>query len=120
MVFDLTKVKSFDKIKQNVNIFKKAFNEINSKGDTAKPKTFNELPILIIGNKADLASQIKVNQTEVQEYINKLQKEMDLVYINYHQISAKQIKNVEDIFQDIFFGFCQILFDGRNGRICPV
>ena len=107
MVFDLTKVKSFDKIKQNVNIIQKVFNEINSKGDTAKPKTFNELPILIIGNKADLASQIKVNQTEVQEYINKLQKEMDLVYINYHQISAKQIKNVEDIFQDIFFFYYQ-------------
>ena len=113
MVFDLTKAKSFDKIKQIATICQKGFNEINSKEDNTKPKTFSELPILIIGNKSDLASQIKVKKTEVQEYINNLQKEMNLVYINYHQISAKQIKEVETIFQDIIFFYYQVQISNK-------
>ena len=38
---------------------------------------------------------------------------MNLVYINYHQISAKQIKDVETIFQDIIFFYYQIQINNK-------
>ena len=86
IVFDLTNQKSFEKIKDLIN---------------------KCLPILVIGNKKDLTSDIKVKKAEVQDFVDKLQKEKKLVYINYHEVSVKENKGIENLYQDIIFFYNQ-------------
>lgn len=107
IVFDLTNQKSFEKIKDLINKCQKYIDE-NNKGDKNKqPKTFSDLPILVIGNKKDLTSDIKVKKAEVQDFVDKLQKEKKLVYINYHEVSVKENKGIENLYQDIIFFYNQ-------------
>ena len=63
--------------------------------------------MLIIGNKIDLISERKLKNSEIQNYVNNLQKEKNLVYINYNQVSVKDNKNIESLYQEILFFYYQ-------------
>jgi GTPase involved in cell partitioning and DNA repair len=63
--------------------------------------------MLIIGNKIDLISERKLKNSDIQNYVNNLQKEKNLVYINYNQVSVKDNKNIEGLYQEILFFYYQ-------------
>ena len=63
--------------------------------------------MLIIGNKIDLISERKLKNSEIQNYVNNLQKEKNLVYINYNQVSVKDNLNIESLYQEILFFYYQ-------------
>ena len=63
--------------------------------------------MLIIGNKIDLISERKLKNSEIQNYVNNLQKEKNLIYINYNQVSVKDNKNIESLYQEILFFYYQ-------------
>ena len=63
--------------------------------------------MLIIGDKIDLISERKLKNSEIQNYVNNLQKEKNLVYINYNQVSVKDNKNIESLYQEILFFYYQ-------------
>ncbi|MFO8020558.1 MAG: Rab family GTPase [Promethearchaeia archaeon] len=76
LIFDRTNTKSFEKLDEWVNSFKKA------RGDQ---------PLLLVGNKSDLKNQIKIGEEEAKEFAEKYN--MDMIFT-----SAKTGKNVEDAF----------------------
>ena len=63
--------------------------------------------MLVIGNKIDLGSERKLKNTELLNYVNTLQKDKNLVYINYHQVSVKDNKGIEALYQEILFFYYQ-------------
>ena len=69
MVFDLTRDYTFDK----VNMWLEKLHKEN-------PKLDNNIPFIIVGNKADLDTFIKVDDKNVDEYIE---------YINRHNLFSK-------------------------------
>ena len=50
--------------------------------------------MLVIGNKIDLSSERKLKNTDLLNYVNTLQKDKNLVYLNYHQVSVKDNKGI--------------------------
>ena len=59
--------------------------------------------MLVIGNKIDLSSERKLKNTDLLNYVNTLQKDKNLVYLNYHQVSVKDNKGIEALYQEILF-----------------
>ena len=109
-IIDITNPDSFEKIKNTIDICQKYYDENKNKwtkDDEKQPKSFRELPMLIIGNKIDLGSQRKIKNTELLNYVNTLQKDKNLVYINYHQVSVKDNKGIEALYQEILFFYYQ-------------
>lgn len=107
-IIDITNPNSFEKIKNSINLCQKCYDEHNKNNKDAKqPKSFRELPMLIIGNKIDLISERKLKNSDIQNYVNNLQKEKNLVYINYNQVSVKDNKNIEGLYQEILFFYYQ-------------
>jgi small GTP-binding protein len=79
IIFDTTKRKTFEK----VNEWAQSFRE--SRGNR---------PLLLIGNKIDLAESQKVDQNEAKDYANKNS-------MNFLLTSAKTGENVEVAFKDL-------------------
>ena len=63
--------------------------------------------MLVIGNKIDLNSERRIKNTDLLNYVNTLQKDKKLVYINYLQASVKDNKGIESLYQDILFFYYQ-------------
>jgi len=63
--------------------------------------------MLVIGNKIDLDSERKLKKKDLLNYVNTLQKDKNLVYINYHQVSVKDNKDIEALYQEILFFYFQ-------------
>ena len=63
--------------------------------------------MLVIGNKIDLNSERRIKNTDLLNYVNTLQKDKKLVYINYLQTSVKDNKGIESLYQDILFFYYQ-------------
>ena len=63
--------------------------------------------MLVIGNKIDLSSERKLKNTDLLNYVNTLQKDKNLVYLNYHQVSVKDNKGIEALYQEILFFYYQ-------------
>ncbi|MFX0081654.1 MAG: Rab family GTPase [Candidatus Hodarchaeota archaeon] len=76
VIFDLTDRSTFDKLYEWIETFK------NARG---------EQPLLLIGNKSDLKSQIKITDKEAEQFANN--NNMDLIIT-----SAKTGQNVEEAF----------------------
>ncbi len=81
LVFDLTNEKSFEKVSDWLNDFRR----IRTEGE----------PVILIGNKADLMDHIKVQESEASDYAK--EKNLDLVIT-----SAKTGENVENAFIKLF------------------
>ena len=108
-MFDLSNEESFKHIQNYINLAKKFF-EINKKekkieeNDIIKsPISFNNIPIIIIGNKLDLTEERKVLKSKIDEYMNNLKSQNDFTQLIYREISIKEDKGVETIFQDTIF-----------------
>lgn len=78
-IYDMTNKKSFEKLEEWIQSFREA------RGDA---------PLILIGNKSDLKTQIKVNKNEADEYANTNNLELILT-------SAKTGQNVENAFIDL-------------------
>ena len=110
IVYDITNYNTFKTISNNIenakNIFYKSKNDIISEDKLIKqPDSFNEFPILIVGNKSDLHSEQKIKKSEVDEFIRNLKNENNFSLINYYEISVKENKGIDNIFQDIIFSY---------------
>jgi len=79
IIFDLTKRKTFEKLDEWIQDFRKA------RGDE---------PTILIGNKNDLKNKIKITDDEAQAYA----KENNMEYIS---TSAKTGENVEEAFKNL-------------------
>lgn len=79
MVFDTTKEKTFEKLKDWIQDFRQ------TRGDE---------PLLLIGNKIDLKDKIKISETQAQQ----LASTYNMKYIS---TSAKTGSNVEDAFIEL-------------------
>ena len=87
IIFSMTERKSFDKLDEWLQSFK------DSRGDQ---------PVLLIGNKMDLTSNLKVTEEEVKEFAVKND-------INYILTSAKTGDNVEKAFIDLIVRILTII-----------
>jgi Ras-related protein Rab-4A len=79
VIFDLTEVKTFDKLPEWIESFK------NARG---------EQPLLLIGNKSDLGNIIKIEEKEAGDFAKN--NNMELIIT-----SAKTGQNVEEVFSKL-------------------
>jgi GTPase SAR1 family protein len=111
ILFDITNSNSFLKVKEYIetskNYFSKCKDEIINLEDKliTQPESFNDIPILIIGNKSDLVGQRKVNKEQVEDFILFLNKDENYSFINYYEISVKENSGIDIIFQDIIYNY---------------
>lgn len=108
ILFDLTNENSYNNIKNRIeiseNIFLKIKNNSKNVDDTIKqPECFKDIPILLVGNKSDIHEQQKVNKSQVEELIKSINEKTHFTMIKYYEISVKENKGIDDIFQDIIF-----------------
>jgi len=82
MVFDLTKTESFENIKKWYSDVKNYF------------RNFNELEVILCGNKCDLKEEIQISQEEALSLSAELN-------IDYLETSAQNGKNIDKIFDTI-------------------
>ena len=128
ILFDITNSNSFLKVKEYIetskNYFSKCKDEIINLEDKliTQPESFNDIPILIIGNKSDLAGQRKVNKEQVEDFILFLNKDENYSFINYYEISVKENSGIDIIFQDIIYNYFKRKIDSTapgNLNIVP-
>jgi len=79
LIYDMTSKKTFEKLDEWVQDFRDAR---------------NDAPIILIGNKSDLETQIKISESEATDYAN--QNNLGLIIT-----SAKTGENVEDAFIEL-------------------
>ncbi len=82
IVFDLTNTESFENVKNWYSDVKSSFNN------------FNELEVVMCGNKCDLEEEIKISQEEALSLATELN-------IGYLETSARIGKNIDKIFDDM-------------------
>ena len=128
ILFDITNSNSFLKVKEYIetskNYFSKCKDEIINLEDKliTQPESFNDIPILIIGNKSDLVGQRKVNKEQVEDFILFLNKDENYSFINYYEISVKENSGIDIIFQDIIYNYFKRKIDNTapgNLNIVP-
>ena len=128
ILFDITNSNSFTKVKEFIeasrNYFNKCKDEIINLEDKliTQPESFNDIPILIIGNKSDLVGERKVNKEQVEDFILFLNKDENYSFINYYEISVKENTGIDIIFQDIIYNYFKRKIDNNppgNLNIVP-
>ena len=111
ILFDIASLDSFNNIKNKIIIFKNFYNKLENDPNNLEDniikqsESFNEIPILIVGNKSDLAGERKVEKAEIDELIINLNKDNNFSFIKYYEISVKENLGINDIFQDIIFNY---------------
>ena len=117
ILFDLTDEDSFKGVQNYISI-SKTFYEIckknkieHEKGPIKQPELFKDLPIFILGNKCDLIEQRKVLNAQIEEFIQDLKNNFSFTKLNYSEISVKENKNVEKIFQESIFYYFKRNFE---------
>ena len=106
VVFDITNQNSFKSIKKYIEhsklFFEKNNKVVNPEDDIIKqPLLFNEIPIIILGNKSDIGNQRQVHGAEVEEFIRQMKKDINYTLIKYYEISVKNNIGIIEAFQDI-------------------
>ncbi|MFX1295799.1 MAG: CHAT domain-containing protein, partial [Promethearchaeota archaeon] len=84
LLFDLTKSETFKQVEEIFKLF----------------STFKNIPIFLIGNKADLVNERQINYQDIKEKIRELKKKYTKLtggFIPYFEISALKQKNIETI-----------------------
>lgn len=82
LVYDITDASSFDRVQLWVKELRKMVGEAD------------KLPIIIVGNKCDLESQRQVSESEVLEYVKKVEA--------FHLlVSAKMAVNIDKLFMEL-------------------
>ena len=112
ILFDITNTNSFNNIKNTISICKNNYTK-NKKEPTniadiadnniKQPECFNEIPILIVGNKSDLNIERSIQKNQIDDLILDLNKDNSYSFIKYHEISVKNNSGIDDIFNDIIY-----------------
>ena len=110
VVFDITNQNSFRSIKKYIEhsklFFEKNNKVVNPEDDIIKqPQLFNEIPIIILGNKSDLGNQRQVPGAEVEELIRQMKKDINYTLLKYYEISVKNSIGIIEAFQDIIINY---------------
>ena len=109
ILFDITSPNSFINVREYIETTKNFFNQCNDEIINlediiiTQPESFNDIPILIIGNKSDLTEERKVNKEQVDDFILFLNKDGNYSFMNYYEISVKENSGIDGIFQDIIY-----------------
>ena len=109
ILFDITSPNSFINVREYIETNKNFFNQCNDEIINlediiiTQPESFNDIPILIIGNKSDLTEERKVNKEQVDDFILFLNKDGNYSFMNYYEISVKENSGIDGIFQDIIY-----------------
>ena len=111
ILYDITSLDSFNNIKNKIQIFKNFYNKLKNEPNSLEDniikqsESFNDIRILIVGNKSDLDGERKVEKAEIDELIINLNKDNNFSFIKYYEISVKENLGINDIFQDIIFNY---------------
>ena len=121
-LFDITNENSFKNITNFIEKAKNIYEEIKAKnfslnGDNIKqPDSFNEIPIIIIGNKSDMENERKIKKEEIEQYNEDIILKEKFTCLKYHEISVKDNKGIDGVFEDIF----KYYFNRKIDSICQV
>ena len=121
-LFDITNENSFKNITNCIEKAKNIYEEIKVKnfslnGDNIKqPDSFNEIPIIIIGNKSDMENERKIKKEEIEQYNEDIILKEKFTCLKYHEISVKDNKGIYGVFEDIF----KYYFNRKIDSICQV
>ena len=108
IVFDLTNENSFKNITSNIekskNIFEEnKINNFSQEDNTIKhPNLFNEIPIIIEGNKSDIENERKIKSEEIKQFKQDINQKEKFICLKYHEISVKDNKGIDAVFEEIF------------------
>ena len=122
ILFDITNENSFKNITNFIEKAKNIYEEIKAKnfslnGDNIKqPDSFNEIPIIIIGNKSDMENERKIKKEEIEQYNKDIILKEKFTCLKYHEISVKDNKGIDGVFEDIF----KYYFNRKIDSICQV
>ena len=120
ILFDITSLDSFNNIKNKIQIFKNFYNKLKNEPNSLEEniikqsESFNEIPILIVGNKSDFDGERKVEKAGIDELINNLNKDNNFSFIKYYEISVKENLGINNIFQDIIFNYFKRKIDNKT------
>ena len=110
LVFDITNQNSFKSIKKYIEHSKSFFGKnnvvVNPEDDIIKqPQLFNEIPIIILGNKSDIGNQRQVHGAEVEDLMRQMKKDINYTLLKYYEISVKNNLGIIEAFQDIIINY---------------
>ena len=117
ILFDLTDEESFKGVQNYISISKTFYeickkNKIEHENDQIRqPELFKDLPIFILGNKSDLIEQRKILNAQIEEFIQDLKNTFSFTKLTYHEISVKENKGIEKIFQESIFYYLKRNFE---------
>ena len=120
ILFDLTNEKSFKNIANFIEKAKNIFEEIRANNFSLdditikQPNSFNEMPIIIVGNKSDMENERKIKNEEIEQYKEDIIQKEKFACLKYHEISVKDNKGIDGIFEDIF----KYYFNRKIESIC--
>ena len=119
VLFDITNPNTFKTLRYNIenakNFFEKNKNGINPEDKLIKqPDLFKDIPILIVGNKLDLGGEQKIKKSLSDEFILNFNKENNFSFIKYYEISVKENKGIDNIFQDIIYYYFKRKIDNND------
>jgi GTPase SAR1 family protein len=108
ILFDITNENSFKKIINFIEKAKIIYEEIKAKNfsldddNIKQPNSFNEIPIIIVGNKSDMENERKIKKEEIEQYNEDIILKEKFTCLKYHEISVKDNKGIDGVFDDIF------------------
>ena len=120
ILFDLTNEKSFKNIANFIEKAKNIFEEIRANNFSLdditikQPNSFNEMPIIIVGNKSDMENERKIKNEEIEQYNEDIIQKEKFSCLKYHEISVKDNKGIDGVFEDIF----KYYFNRKIESIC--
>ena len=108
ILFDITNENSFKNIANIIEKSKNIFEESKSNNFSLEnniikqPNSFNEIPIIIVGNKSDMENEKKIKSQEIELYNKDIKQKELFTCLKYHEISVKDNKGIDGVFEDIF------------------
>ena len=120
IVFDITNENSFKNLSSYIDKSKNLFEETKNnnfgveENIIKQPNSFNEIPIIIVGNKSDMENERKIKNKEIEQYNKDIEQKEKFTCLKYHEISVKENKGLDSVFEDIF----NYYFNRKIDSIC--
>jgi signal recognition particle receptor subunit beta len=115
ILFDITNENTYNTIDKKIesikNIFEKSIKNDENENILKQPKSFEEIPLLIIGNKSDLETKRKIKKIQAEKLVHNLKEKNKFSFIKYHEISIKEDKGIENILEEIILYYFKRKFD---------
>ena len=122
IIFDITNENSFKNIPSIIEKSKNIFEDIKTKNlslddiNIKQPSSFNEIPLIIVGNKSDMENERKIQSEEIEQYNKNIKEKENFTCLKYHEISVKGNKGLDGLFEDIF----KYYFNRKIDNICQI